>query len=91
MQNAELSNQAQSLQQHLPSPYATPVEKKTLHAVAGVAQAAPVPAFHSPGLSLVLQRKPSTLSREIRAAALWCFDEKTIANQDSNSSRTKGS
>ena len=33
-------------------PYATPVEKKTLHAVAAVAHAAPAPAFHSPGLSL---------------------------------------
>ena len=33
-------------------PYATPVEKKTLHAVAAVAQAAPAPAFRSPGLSL---------------------------------------
>ena len=33
-------------------PYATPVEKKTPHAVAAVAHAAPVPAFHSPGLSL---------------------------------------
>ena len=32
--------------------YATPVEKKTLHAVAAVAHAAPVPVFHSPGLSL---------------------------------------
>ena len=33
-------------------PYATPVEKKTLNAVAAVAHAAPVPAFHSPRLSL---------------------------------------
>ena len=33
-------------------PYATPVEKKTRHAVVAVAQAAPVPAFRSPGLSL---------------------------------------
>ena len=33
-------------------PYATPVEKKTLTAVAAVAHAEPVPAFHSPGLSL---------------------------------------
>ena len=32
-------------------PYATPVEKKTLHAVVAVAQAAPMPAFHTPGLS----------------------------------------
>ena len=33
-------------------PYATPVEKKTLRAVAAVAQAVPARAFHSPGLSL---------------------------------------
>ena len=33
-------------------PYATLVEKKTLYAVAAVAHAEPVPAFHSPGLSL---------------------------------------
>ena len=33
-------------------PYATSVEENPLHAVAAVAQAAPVPAFHSPGLSL---------------------------------------
>ena len=33
-------------------PYATPVEKKTLHTVAAVAHAEPVPAFRSPGLSL---------------------------------------
>ena len=33
-------------------PYATPVEKKTLNAVAAVAHAEPAPAFHSPGLSL---------------------------------------
>ena len=33
-------------------PYATPVEKKTLTAVAAVAHAEAVPAFHSPGLSL---------------------------------------
>ena len=33
-------------------PYATPVEKKTLTAIAAVAHAEPVPAFHSPGLSL---------------------------------------
>ena len=33
-------------------PYATPVEKKTLTAVAAVAHAEAVPALHSPGLSL---------------------------------------
>ena len=33
-------------------PYATPVGKKTLNAVAAVAHAEPAPAFHSPGLSL---------------------------------------
>ena len=33
-------------------PYATPVENKTLTAVAAVAHAEAVPAFHSPGLSL---------------------------------------
>ena len=33
-------------------PYATPVEKKTLTAIAAVPLAEPVPAFHSPGLSL---------------------------------------
>ena len=33
-------------------PYATPVEEKTLNAVAAVARAEAVPAFHSPGLSL---------------------------------------
>ena len=33
-------------------PYAAPVEKKALTAVAAVAHAEPVPAFHSPGLSL---------------------------------------
>ena len=33
-------------------PYATPADKKTHVAVAAVAHAEPVPAFHSPGLSL---------------------------------------
>ena len=33
-------------------PYATPVEKKTLHAVAAVAQAAPVPVFRLPEVLL---------------------------------------
>ena len=33
-------------------PYATPIEKKTLTAVAAVAHAEAIPAFHSPGLSL---------------------------------------
>ena len=35
-----------------PQPYATPVEKKTLNAVAAVAHAEAAPGFHSPGLSL---------------------------------------
>ena len=57
LQDAE--RRAQAAQQASPvfaatstQPYATPVEKKTLHAVAAVAQVAPVQAFHSPGLSL---------------------------------------
>ena len=42
MQSAELSNPAQSLRMAPPTqPYATPVEKKTLRAVAAVAHAAP--------------------------------------------------
>ena len=49
-----------------------PVEKKTLHAVAAVAQVAPVPVFRSPRLSLGVQREVSILSPGT-VATLWWF------------------
>ena len=45
-------------------PYATPVEKKTLSAVAAVAHAEAVPAFHSPGLPLQPGLSLGGVSRE---------------------------
>ena len=60
-------------------PYATPVEKKTLTAVAVVAHAEAVPAFHSPGLSHGASAGNLNLkSKNKAAAAQWlhqCGDD----------------